>query len=246
MYRIIALTLVLLLTACASKNVGIEAYSNKSAQQIYQEGKTNLAKGRFRNATQDFEALDAMFPFSPYSERALLESIYAYYKNDDLPSTLAAADRFIHLYPRSTRVDYAYYMRGIAQQNINKSWIYKVVDLDPSMRDLSGYRDAFNTYKALVHSFPHSQYACDARKRMIYIRDVLAKHEYEVADFYFHRRAYVAAANRASEVVKHYEGASEVKPALAMMIKSYRALGKNDMANDAQRVYQQSYGRSAS
>ena len=43
-----------------------------------------------------------------------LDLIYAYYKKKDFPSAAATAERFIHLYPRAKYVDYAYYMKALA------------------------------------------------------------------------------------------------------------------------------------
>ena len=97
---IIALLTLLLLTACATQPKGLAAFVDKSAQQIYAQGTKMLDKGKYKQAVEHFEALDAMYPFSPYTQQAQLHMIYAYYKSDDFPSALAASDRYIHLYPR--------------------------------------------------------------------------------------------------------------------------------------------------
>lgn len=55
-----------------------------------------------------------MYPFSDYTEKSQMDLIYAYYKNEDYPAAAATAERFIHLYPRAKNVDYAYYMKGMA------------------------------------------------------------------------------------------------------------------------------------
>lgn len=240
---IIALIPLLMLTACATKPKGLAAYVDRSAEQIYNEG-FNLAKSRkYKAATERFEALDAMYPFSNYTQQAQLQAIHAYYSDVDYPSALAAAERYIHLYPRSDNVDYAYYMKGLSHQSLNKSWIYKISTIDPAKRDLAPMREAFTTYHDLVTYFPKSQYTPDARRRMIFIRSILADHELDVAKFYFKRKAYLASANRASFIVENYDGCAEVKEALEMMIQSYCALGKPDLAADARRVYQRTFGK---
>ncbi len=71
---------------------------------------------------------------------------------------------------------------------------------------------------------------------MLHIRSLLAKRELQIAKFYFDRKAYIAAANRASYIVKHLEGAPQIADALKIMIKSYRFLGADKQANDALRV----------
>ena len=79
---------------------------------------------------------------------------------------------------------------------------------------------------------------------MIYLRNVFAKHELEVANFYYKRGAYVASANRATYVIQHYQGSPEVKQALYMLVRSNRALGLQKSANDALRVLATNYPQS--
>lgn len=225
-----------LLSGCKKEPQGVEAYHGVSAGKLYSQGIKDMNKGYYNLASKKFEALDALYPFSPYAEKALLNNIYSYYKGDDLASAGATAERYIHLYPRSQNVDYAYYLKGIVGMRRDRSTIYNYFNVDPAKRDLSGFRDAFADFRGLITLFPHSQYASDAQKRMIYIRDVLAQHELQVATFYFKRKAYVAAANRASNVVEHYEGSHEVEPALRIMISSYHALGKFDLERDARKT----------
>jgi outer membrane protein assembly factor BamD len=57
------------------------------------------------------------------------------------------------------------------------------------------------------------------------LRNLLAKHQLQLAEFYFDRKAYLAAVNRASGLVLHYQGAPSVPAALHLMVRSYRILG---------------------
>lgn len=238
---ILILFTTMLLTGCKPSPQGVEAFHGVNAATLYKQGVNDMNKRFYSTATKKFEAIDALYPFSQYAEKSLLNVIYTYYKDGDMPSSGAAAERYIHLYPRSRNVDYAYYMKGITSLRRDRSMIYNYFNLDPSKRDLSGARDAFADFRALITLFPHSQYASDAQKRMIYIREVLARHELLVAKFYYDRKAYVAAANRASNVVEHYEGSTEVEPALRMMVASYNKLGKHDLAADARKTLRANY-----
>lgn len=238
--NILILTALLILCGCAT-TAPFAAYKNKTAEQIYTEGESALAKGKYETASKSFEALDALYPFGPYSEQAQLDIIYAYYKNDDSVGALAAADRYIRLYPRNPNVDYAYYMKGLINFGRDHSWTKHFFHTNPANRDLSYLSESFNDFGELIETFPQSQYAPDARQRMIYIRNVMAQHSINVAEFYFERKAYVAAANRASDVVENFQGTPQVKTALVMMVKAYRALGEMDMANNALHVLELNY-----
>jgi len=233
--------LVLGLVACASKDLGAEAYKNFSAKQILAQGEKQLAKNNYTQSIKRFEAIDALYPFDPEAQQGEIEAIYAYYKADDYPSALAAADRYIHLYPQGPHTDYAYYMKGLINFERDRTWLQKVYPKNPEQLDLSNLTEAFIDFNDLIRLFPNSVYAKDAQLRMFYIRDLLAKRELTVAQFYFSHKAYVAAANRASNIVKHYEGSPEVKDALIIMVKSYQELGSQKKADDTLRVLKINY-----
>ena len=55
------------------------------------------------------------------------------------------------------------------------------------------------------------------------------------------RKAYVAAANRASDLVAHYQGAPAVKEGLVMMAKSYHQLGMQRNEQEALAVLRYNY-----
>ncbi len=241
-YSIIVLTfLVLLVTGCKTTEP-FETYKGATAKEIFTSAEHKLAAGHYESAAKDFEALDTLYPFGEYSQQGQLDLIYAYYKKgDDNESALAAADRYIRLYPRSPDVDYAYYMKGLINMGASESWLDRWIRSDPAQRDLSGMDQAFNDFNLLVQRFPSSPYAADARARMIYIRNLLARRQLEVAQFYFKRKAYVAAANRANRVVEFYQGSPAVVPALAIMYQSYIALGENDLARNTLQILIRNY-----
>lgn len=228
-------TLIAFLTGC-SPTQGLAGYRDLSDADIYQIGHQAAIGGNYDRAISAFEAMDNLYPFGPYARRGQFEIIYAYYSNDDLPNTLAAAERYIRLYPQASNVDYAYYMKGLANFGQGKNWMDRVFHTDPAQRDLDYLKQAYVSFDELVKHFPNSPYAPDAVIRMRYIRNTLARYELQVAKFYFKRKAYVASANRASYVVRHYQGAPQVVDALRIMIKSYDRLGETSLADDARRV----------
>ncbi len=102
---------------------------------------------------------------------------------------------------------------------------------DPSKRDPGKARDSFKDFAQLLTLYPNSQYASDARARMIYLRNLLAVYEINVSEFYIERQAYLSALNRARYVVENYQGAPQVPRALEIMTEMYLRLGLNDLAD---------------
>jgi outer membrane protein assembly factor BamD len=165
-----------------------------------------------------------------------LDVAYAHYKAEEPEEAIAAADRFIKLYPQNPYVDYAYYLKGIVNYNRSVGFIDRFIPTDQSQRDPGSALDAFEDFAELVRRFPDSKYAEDARQRMLYLRSNLARNEVNVAEYYMRRGAYLAAANRAQYVIERFQRTAAVEDALEVMIEAYERLGKEQLAADARRV----------
>jgi outer membrane protein assembly factor BamD len=236
------LLFTLLLTGgCSLLPDQIDETKGWSADRLYSEAKSALDEGDYENAIRFYELLEARFPFGRYAQQAQLEIIYAYYKYDESASAVAAADRFIKLHPRHPNVDYAYYMKGLANFNMGRGIIERYLPRDESQRDPGAARQSFQDFSDLVLRFPDSKYAADARQRMLFLRNNLAQYEINVADYYMRRGAHVAAANRARYVVENYPRTPATPDALAMLARAYRAMDLDDLAEDALRVLELNY-----
>ena len=169
---------------------------------------------------------------------------YAYFKQSEHASAIAACDRFIRLHPNHPNVDYAYYLKGLVNFNEDLGLLGHVSMQDLTERDPKAARESFDAFKELVARFPDSKYAADATARMNYLVNALASHDVHVARYYLRRGAYVAAANRAQKAVATYPGAPANEEALFVMIKAYDALGMNDLRDDAERVMRKNFPKS--
>ena len=112
---------------------------------------------------------------------------------------------------------------------------------DPAERDSASSRNSFNYFSELVKKFPDSKYSNDSIKRMKFQRNLLAKHELQVADYYLNRGAYVAAVNRAKYIIENYQQTPSIPGALKLLAKAYKSLEMNELANDAQRVLEHNF-----
>ncbi len=220
---------------------------NTTEQILYGNAQRSLRSGNYDRAIDVLERLEARFPFGRYAEQAQLELVYARYQSSDHDTARNAADRFIRLHPQHDNIDYAYYLKGLAAYNKNRSLLDRVFSSDLSQRDMTAARQAYADLAQLLQRFPHSQYAPDARQRMVYLRNVLAASELYIADYYLRRGAYVAAANRARYVIENYPTADEPIPeALIVLVEANYKLGLTEAANDALRVLSINYPNHAS
>lgn len=212
-----------------------------TVERLYQEARGAMDSGYYSKAVEYYEFLETRFPFGVYGQQALLDLAYAYYKTEDFESALSACDRFIRLYPQNPHVDYAYYLKGLSNFNRGKGMTERFLPIDLSQRDTNSSMQSFRDFEELLKRFPDSRYAADTTRRMVYLRNVLAQHEVNVATYYMRRGAYVAAANRARFVVENFSRTPSTPEALVIMAKAYRVLEMEDLAADAVRVLEQNY-----
>lgn len=230
-------------SGCSTTTEPSEAYKGETPQQIYTKGRDALKDKSYSEAIKRFEALDIQYPFGTQTENAQLYLIYAYYMKEEYPLAAAAADRFIRLHPTHAHVDYAYFMRGLANYYQNLGVLERIFAVDLATRDLSQIQKSYQDFDELIHRFPRSRYTPAAHQYLIYLRNTIAEHEIQVAQFYYKRHAYVASANRASDVVTHFQGSPAVMQALILMIKSYHKLGEKQLEADALKVFNINYPR---
>jgi outer membrane protein assembly factor BamD len=235
--RILTLLLaIILLSGCGLLPKEKDKTLGWSANKFYAEAHEALQGGDYEQAIEYYEKLEARFPFGRYAMQAQLDVAYAYYKFEEPESAIAALDRFIKLHPQNPNVDYAYYLKGIVNFNRSLGFIERFIPTDSSQRDPGAALDSFNDFSELVRKFPASKYSADARKRLIYLRNNLARHEMHVAHYYMTRGAYMAAANRCVHVLEKFQRTPAVKDALITMIEAYDKLGLDKLSADAQRV----------
>ena len=233
---IILLLLTALLSGCSMFKTE-EVPEDATVEEIYAMAKEGMANGNWGLAVERLRQLEAKFPYGVYAEQAQLDTVYAYYRNSEPGLAIAAADRFIKLHPTHESVDYAYFLKGQASYEEDKSnWGVFLGKDDLSDRDPTLTLNALNTFEEVYTRFPDSQYAPIARDRIRYLTNSLAKHEVAVARYYQSKDAHVAAVNRAKGSVEDYPEAAAVEDALGLMLTSYIAMGLFDLADDSRRV----------
>lgn len=238
--RLLALATVLFVAACGGDKK-LDATELLPVDEMYAEAKTSLENGNTERAVKYYKRLVARFPFGRYTEQAQLELAYAQYRSNDHEEALSSANRFIKTYPTHRHIDYAYYLRGLINFTREIGLIEKYIKQDTTRRDLGFTRQAFQDFGELVKRYPHSRYAPDARQRMIFLKNGMAQSELNIARFYFDRKAYVAAQNRAKYIIENYQQTPQAGDALAILSESYKRLGDERLAGDARRVLELNY-----
>ena len=205
-------------------------------ERVYSQAQRALRSSNFAVAIEQLELLEARFPFGRFAEQAQLELIYAHYLTQDMDSARANADRFIRLHPNHPNVDYAYYLKALSAYRYQDRLLDRLFSSDPASRDMAPLRESYSELATLLNEFPDSQYAADARQRMLQLRELLARAEIFAADYYLRRGAFVAAANRGTFIIENYPDTEARADALAVMVEAYYKLGRSEEANRSLRV----------
>ena len=231
----------LTLFGCSSTEELPDIAADAGEQQIYDDAQRYLRGDNYSLAVKSLELLESRYPFGKYAEQAQLELIYAHYNAYEHEAAVEAADRFIRLHPQHPSVDYAYYMKGLSAYSANEDIFARFMPTDPTQRDTSQAKEAFSEFAQLVSRFPNSPYAADAEARMVSLRNLLARHDIMVANYYLRRGAYLAAVNRGRFVVENFQRTPSVADGLAIMAQGYIFLGMNDLAQQSITVLAANY-----
>lgn len=241
MQKLFLIFIVLSLTACAGNPADKRELTEA---EHYREAHKLLERKTFLDAIEQLEELEARFPYGDYTEQAQIDLIYARYRSLDYPGATAQAERFIRTYPSSEHLDYVLYIRGLAHYYMEQGLFDRVFGSNKAPRDLATMKDAFRDFDELVRRYPDSAYAADARSRMVFIRNLLAEQELVAARYYARRQAYIASANRAQDVIRHFQHTPSVEEAVAILTKSYESLEQPQLASNGRELLKQNWPQS--
>ncbi len=214
--KILASSLFLLnlfLSACSTSDD--EKFAERPVGVLYNEGLAQLKDKNYDRAAKIFDELERQHPYSEWATQAQLMSAYAHYENQRYEKAMVALDSFINLHPAHPQIAYAYYLQGLCYYE----------QLSPVERDQKVTELAYESFEELVNRFPHTDYAKDARYKLVLLRDMMAAKEMDVGRYYQERKGYIAAMNRFREVVKNYQSTTHTPEALHRLVEVYIALG---------------------
>ncbi len=241
--RLISIIAFVFILAGCGPDIEIDVTADWSVEKFYQEARKELTSGNYLTAIEYYETLESRFPFGKYATQAQIDVAYAYFKFNEPDSAITAIDRFIKLHPRHQSVDYAYYLKGLVNFERGGTVLDAVVDRDLSDYDKNLMLTAYQDFRVLIQRFPDSKYVADSRKRMIYLRNELARADFKIANYYATREAWVAVANRTRYILQNYEGSSVIRSTLELQLEAYTRLGLEELARDTQRVLELNYGQ---
>ncbi|MEZ5470580.1 MAG: outer membrane protein assembly factor BamD [Marinicella sp.] len=233
---------VVLLQGCGKKDAVKEVEVTKlTALEMYLSAKRALDAGVWSTAADKYKALRSHYPFGHYTEQGYLELAYAQYKLYQMEQAVTTVDRFIKNYPAHKNLDYAYYLKGLIYFDSDRGFMQRVNPDKAADRNQDNIRNAFTAFKNFIERYPDSQYAPDARKRMVFLKNQLAAYEVQVGSYYLRRGAPIAAVNRAKFVLESFQDTPSVGNALALMSESYKKMEEPELAEQSKQMLAANY-----
>lgn len=213
-----------LIAGCGNFAPGIdENIESYSAEEIYDRGEFELARGRAGQGAKFFGEVERLYPYSDWGKRALIMQAFAYHKAQDYENSRAAAQRYLDFYPAEDDAAYAQYLLALSYYD----------QIDEVGRDQGLTFQALQALRVVIEQYPDSSYAESAVLKFDLAFDHLAAKEMEVGRYYLKRRNFAAAVSRFRVVVEDFQTTSHTPEALYRLVEAYLGLGLTNEAQSA-------------
>jgi outer membrane protein assembly factor BamD len=240
MAKLIAATVLLaMLAGCGGFNLfgppKIKEEPIVAPEVLYQQALDDMDRSRYATSIKSLEKLERQHPYSEFAEKAKLMQVYASFRLGKYDDAILAADRYLAIYPASKEVPYVLYLKGT-------SYFNQIKDIT---RDQQISRNAIDAFQMVTSGYPDSEYAKDAREKLVVAADQLAGKEMSVGRYYLGNGQYGAAINRFKTVVERYQTSSHIEEALYRLTEANLALGLLNEAQTATAVLGHNYPTSS-
>jgi outer membrane protein assembly factor BamD len=108
-------------------------------------------------------------------------------------------------------------------------------------RDMEPNRRLLVEFKRFFLLYPNSPYLEDVRPYYRAARELLARYELMVGDFYTRRESYYSAIGRYFYLLRNFPEYPETRDVMGKLIRAYRANQQEDLAAEIERIYRLRY-----
>jgi outer membrane protein assembly factor BamD len=225
-WTIRAATIVMLIAVCACAT-----RHQPNGENYYVQATKEYNSHYYQPAIADYQKLIDEYPFSPYAEEAELNIGLAYYKQHDYAEAVGALTDFQRMHPTSKHLDVASYYLAMAHY----------VQMGRPDQDQTHTELALKQFQSIEQRFPESDFGALAHEQIEICREMLARHEYLIGDFYYNRANYKASESRMAELMALYPDTPVAPEALYHLARTLEKQGKKYSAAQAFTALKNSY-----
>jgi outer membrane protein assembly factor BamD len=189
MKRVLAIVL-----GCALAAAGCSLRKAPTGEDFYAQGELMFSDHNYNNAIENYQHLIDQFPFSPYAEDAELKIALAYYQMKEYAEAINSFNDFQRMHPTNKNL-------GLATYYLAMSYYDQIQRAD---NDQSNTESALEQFQILERRFPESPFAQLAHEHVEVCREMLARNQLFISDYYFERANFRAAESRLAELMQKY------------------------------------------
>ncbi len=179
-----------LMTGCATEKV-----VQDGAEEAFREAEVDVESAHYQIALEKLRALKNKYPYSHYAVTAQLKIADVYFLQEAYAESAASYESFRDLHPRHEKAPCAAFRAAKAY--------FKDSPGDVA-QDLSPVHKALLAYESFLRRYPQESHAGEARQDIQDAKELLARKELAIGDFYFKREFLAAAKPRYLKVVAIY------------------------------------------
>ena len=194
-----------------------------SSEDFYTQGEAMFQRSDYNAAIDNYQHVIDQFPFSPYSEDAELKIALSLYQQHKYAEAIAAFSDFQRMHPTNKSLAMASYYLGMAYFD----------QMHRADQDQSNTENALAQFQALERRFPESDFAQLAHDRIEVCREMLARNQKLIGEYYFKRAYFRAAESRLAELMQKYPDTPVAPEALYQLGVTLEKEGKKYSAAQA-------------
>lgn len=199
---------------CSSKKSELTV-NEVSDTKIYSKGQEFLNKRQFKEAASEFDKLFLNYPYSTLAARAEIMTAYSYYEDNDIKKAVTKLKEFIELNPSGELSEYAHYLLAMCYY----------IQVSDQGRDPALSKEALKYFKIVNNKYPNSKYAKDARLKIQYINNALAKNDLMVGIFYLRSNSPASSIKRFKSILENYQNTAVIPETLYRLCEALLMIG---------------------
>ncbi len=219
MKRILLILVALALlpaTACSLRQ-------KPTGENYYAQAQLDFATKEYKAAIENYQQVIDKFPFSPYAEDAEMKIGLAYYQQKDYAEAIGALDDFQRMHPTSKNLELVTYYIGLSYYD----------QIGREDQDQGKTAAALKRFQELEQRFPEGDFAALAHDKVLVCREMLARNQMIVGNYYYKRANFRAAESRFAELLQKYPETPVAPDALYELGVSLEKEGKRYSAAQA-------------
>lgn len=194
-----------------------------NADDSFAEANKLMEDGFHEKARELFEEVLAKDSSRKYSALARVRIGDTYFEDELYDEAIVEYEGFLDINPYHKYAPYAQY-------RVAMSYFKRIKTVDVSY---SWAKKALSEFRKLRERYPRNPYMDAIDSRIRTCNRYLAEYEFYVANFYFKKESYQAAAQRFDGMLREYPDSKNESEALYYLGLSYKNMGEKEKALDA-------------